>query len=261
MIIGDLLGVPREDQELIHDWTDALARNQHNVESGPLIAAHAGMTEFRSYIEAMIADHRRSPNATHRAGTFMDAVDAGRLTADELTAMFALLLAGGHETTTNLIGIGLLELLRNRSQWDALCADPSLTPRAVEELLRWVSPAQFALRLPVVDVDIAGTLVPAGQAVFVLTAGANRDPDAFVDAETLDLRRQDCDRHIAFGFGQHFCIGNALARLEGEVAFSTLARRFPDMELASDAIRIRGSSLLRTLVNLPVRLGTDHGQR
>ena len=255
MIIGDLLGVPHADHNLIHGWTDALARNHYNTEPEPLLEANAAMKSLAAYVEEMIEDHRRAPEVPDLVETLVGAEEGERLTAQELTAMFAVLLFGGHETTTNLIAIGLLSLLRNRAQWEALCDDPALAPAAVEELLRWVTPVQFGQRLPVVDVEIAGHEIPAGQAVFTMTAGVNRDPDVFAGPETLDITRTDSGNHLSLGFGPHFCLGSSLARLEGTIVFATLAERFPEIELASDSFRFEGSSLLRRLTSLPVHMG------
>jgi cytochrome P450 len=255
MIIGDLLGLPRADYELVHAWTDALARNLHNTQPGPLIAAHQAMTEFKAYVEAMVAEHRGSSENPTLVQALVDAETGERMSSEQVTAMFVVLLFAGHETTTNLMATGLLELLRRRDQWEALCADPSLAPSAVEELLRWVAPAQFLARLALVDTEVAGYPIAAGEAVIVLVAAANRDPEVFSDPELLNIQRPDVAFHLTFGFGTHFCLGNALARLEGAIWFRTLAQRFPQMSLAAESFDFEGSPGLRKLSRLPVHMG------
>jgi cytochrome P450 len=183
--------------------------------------------------------------------------EGDRLADQELTAMFVILLFAGHETTTNLIGNGLVELMRHRDQWERLCADPSLVPAAVEELLRWVTPVQWLGRVATEPFELEGVQIEAGQTVFPILAAANRDPAAFRNPERLDISRPDAKNHLALGFGPHFCIGNALARLEGTVAFATLARRFPGLELADEHLGWRGNAMLRGLEALPVRLGPE----
>jgi cytochrome P450 len=187
----------------------------------------------------------------------MQAQEGDRLADQELTAMFVVLLFAGHETTTNLIGIGLVELLRHRDQWERLCADPSLAASATEELLRWVTPVQWLGRVVTEPFELEGVRLERGQSVFPILAAANRDPEAFADPNRLDITRPDARNHLALGFGPHFCIGNALARLEGTVAFGTLARRFPELELAEDELGWRGNAMLRGLTALPVRLGRE----
>jgi cytochrome P450 len=171
--------------------------------------------------------------------------------------MFFVLLFAGHETTTNLIGTGTYELLRHHDQWDLLCADPGLLPNAVEELVRFVAPVQYAERYLLEDTEVAGVRLPAGTSVNAALASANRDPAVFDDPERLDVRRAEAGRHLAFGFGTHFCLGAHLARLEGRIALAELTRRFPAIELATDAPEWRGAPMLRGLAALPVTLGAS----
>jgi cytochrome P450 len=186
----------------------------------------------------------------------MAAEGEDRLTTDELASNFVMLLFAGHETTTNLIGIGLLELLRQRDQWQLLCDQPELAPRAVEEMLRYVTPVQWNNRVALCDFEYGGIEIPRGRLVFSVLAAANRDPDAFPDPERVDVMR-DTRGHLALGIGAHFCLGASLTRLEGRVAFETLARRFPDMQLADEDFGWRGSALLRSPDRLPIALGPE----
>jgi cytochrome P450 len=223
--------------------------------------AHAAMRDFRAYVDAMLDDHRRNPSASDLVGALIDAEQGERLTADELAGMFFVLLFAGHETTTSLIGTGMLELLRHRDQWEKLCADPSLAPATTEELLRWVTPVQWTTRVTNVEVEVAGTCIPPETTVFPMIASANRDPTVFAEPETLDITREDSGQHLALGFGSHFCLGAALARLEGTIAYRTLATRFPNIELASDSFAYGGNAMLRRPATLPVRLGRDERSR
>ena len=222
-----------------------------------MIDAHHAIEEFRAYVGGVIARHRADPDAgSELVAALLGAEGEEQLSEDELAAMFVVLLFAGHETTTNLISIGLVELLRERDQWELLCRDPSLVPGAVEELLRWVTPVQWEQRLVVEDVELGGALLERGQTVLTMLAGANRDPEVFERADELDITREDARKHLSFGHGPHFCLGASLARLEGEIAFTELTRRFPDIELAVDPgeLVFQGAAMMRQLRALPVRL-------
>lgn len=256
MVIADMLGVPDSQREQIHVWSNQLGRNRNGDDPDALMVAHGAMREFRHYVEEILVPMRQDGGGTDLVTALLQAEAGERLTLPELTSMFVVLLFAGHETTTNLIGNGLLELMRHRDQWERLCDDPSIAPQATEELLRWVTPVQWLGRVALEDIQVAGQTIPQGQTVFPVLAAANRDPDVFADAERLDLTRRDARQHVALGFGPHFCLGNALARMEGTVVFETLARRYPDMELVDDQPRWRGNAMLRGLERLEVRFGT-----
>jgi cytochrome P450 len=258
MIICDMLGVPPEDREKVHAWSGRLGRNRTGTEAGPLMDAHAAMAEFRGYVEEIVARHRTEPDSVSPlVAALLDAEQGERLSEIELTAMFVILLFAGHETTTNLIGIGILELLRHRDQWDRLVADPNLSGGATEELLRFVTPVQWLSREAVSDFEVDGVAIHAGDTVTACLAGANRDATVFPDPDRLDLTRVNSRDHLSLGFGLHFCLGASLARLEGRIVFRRLAERFPDMRLAADPADLgwQGHALLRGLSALPVDLG------
>ncbi len=187
----------------------------------------------------------------------MEAEGSERLSGEEMTANFVVLLFAGHETTTNLIALGLRELLLDREQWQRLVDDPTMIRGAVEELLRWVSPVQWISRVAALDQEIAGVEVARGDAVHLVLGAANRDPAVFADPETLDVGRADANEHLALGFGPHFCLGNALARLEARIALEALVRRFPDIDLAGEPESWTGAAMLRTITDLPVVMGAD----
>jgi cytochrome P450 len=254
MIMTDLIGVPPEDRQLIKDFSRDWFAYQFTTDDRMFLSLNAqrGMI---GYVKDMIDENRRNPNPTSLVETFLGAEHDERLSEDELAGMFFLLLFAGHETTTNLIATGVLELLRNRDQWEALVADPTLVPNAVEEMVRCVSPTQFLNRVAIVDVTLAGTEIPKGSSVVTLLAAANRDPLVFDDPWKFNIRRRDAGKNVSFGFGKHFCLGNSLSRLEGTIALEALTQRVPELELATDTFTWRGGPQLRGLESLPVRIG------
>ena len=161
-------------------------------------------------------------------------------------------MVGGQETTTNLIGNGLLTLLRNRAQLEQLRSDPNLLASAVEELLRYESPSQHTGRIAREDVEMGGKVIRKGQAVMAIMAAGNRDPGRFPEPDALILDRAD-NKHLAFGWSSHFCFGAPLARMEGQIAFETLLRRLPNLQLATEELTWRTNSGLRGLTALPVK--------
>lgn len=182
--------------------------------------------------------------------------DGDKLSRDEIAAMIFLLLLAGHDTTANLIGSSTLALLEHPEQADRLREDASITGSAVEELLRFTTPVPCgAARIVLEDVDIAGTTIPKGSSVLGMIISANRDESVFNDPDTLDLGR-DPNRHVTFAFGKHFCLGNQLARLEGQIAIGALVQRFPNMRLAvpPHQLSYKPTQSLRGLRNLPLRL-------
>jgi cytochrome P450 len=189
------------------------------------------------------------------ARTLLDGRASEALTEDELVAMYLLILFGGSETTTNLLGNGFLALQRHRDQWDLLVKDPSLVRGAVDELLRYDSPHHYLPRVAAEPFELGGQRIDAGDTVIVLMGAANRDPEVFDQPERLDITRPNRAEHLSLAFGPHFCLGAALARLEGEIVFATLVTRFPQARLLTDDIRYGGSAMLRAIQHLPADLG------
>jgi len=179
-----------------------------------------------------------------------------RLDEEEIVANLVVTMVGGQETTTNLIGNGVLTLLRHPEHLRRLREDDALIPSAVEELLRFESPSQHTARLAPEDVELGGQALKKGQAVIAVMAAGNRDPERFPDPDRLDLERKD-NRHLAFGWAAHFCFGAPLARLEGQIAFRAILRRLDDLAL-DPAHRLvwRHNLGLRGLEALPVTFGT-----
>jgi cytochrome P450 len=259
LAICGMLGVPDGERAMIHEWSGRLGRNRGGDDPQAVMAAWDAMGQFRRYVEEILVPLRRSEPSSDLVSALLEAEQGERLTDRELTAMFVVLLFAGHETTTNLIATGLRELLLHPQQWERLRADPSLILAAVEELLRWVSPVQWTARVAATDLRIGELDVSRGEAVFLVVAAANRDPEEFHDPERLDVGRADSKAHLSLGFGAHFCLGNALARLEAAIALTTIATRFPDIRLAGEPAGWEGNTMLRRLSDLPVVLGAERG--
>jgi cytochrome P450 len=236
LVIAEMLGVPAEDRERFKAWSTDLATDFGIPWSagGSLledkIAAQSGAAALLAYMEELIV-HRRHDRHDDLLQELIDAgTKSGAMSEPELIANSAFLLFAGHETTTNLIGNGMLALLRDPAALGALREQPALLPTAVEELLRFDAPVQFASRRALVDLDIGGHRVTAGQRIRFCLGAANHDPEQFPDPDRLDCARRP-NRHLTFSHGIHFCLGAALARLEGEIVFGTLLRRFGWLEL------------------------------
>ncbi len=255
LIVADLLGVPHSDIDRIHAWSGALGAANASTEAAPFLLAQETLREFRAYVDAMVSAQRMSPCATDLLATLMGAEDDGRLSEEELAALFVQILFAGHETTMNLIGNGLLSLLRHRDQWDLLVSDPGRIPDAVEELMRFVSPALFVTRVARDRLSLDGTRIEPGQTILLVLGAANRDPDVFDDPDRLDVTRAESKRQLGFGFGRHHCLGAALARLEAQTVFRELTIQHPDAELADRPLTWAGGAMLRHLTELPVILG------
>jgi cytochrome P450 len=257
IVAAELLGVPSEHFGQLKTWSqdfaEMLGNFQHNPEHAPRIAK--SVEAMTAYFRQALADQRGQP-PRGLIGDLMNAeVDGDRLTDDEIIANVIVTMVGGQETTTNLIGNGMLALLRHRDQLERLRDDPALVPSAVEELLRYDCPSQQTARLAPDDVVLGGKTIRKRQAVIAVMAAANRDPQRFPDPDRLDLGRRD-NRHVAFGWGPHFCFGAALARIEGQVAFETLLRRLPNIQLAPGSLGWRTNLGLRGLTALPLTFGS-----
>jgi cytochrome P450 len=255
IVICELLGVPIADHERFRSWGLAIARGLDSVLLPPdspvrerALAARSGLA---AYFRELIAERRKSPRED-LLSALIAAEEAGdTLGEDELLSTCILLLIAGHETTVNLIGNGTLALLRHPDQLRRLRETPALIGSAVEELLRFDGPVQRTARVPNADITIGGRTIKEGELLMPFIAAADRDPAQFPDPDRLDLGRTE-NRHIAFGWGIHFCLGAPLARVEGRIAINTLAQRFPKLALATAAPEYRPSLTLRGLARLPV---------
>ena len=206
------------------------------------------------YFRSAMGEQRRYPRKGLVSALMSAEIQGDRLSEDEVIANCILTMVGGQETTTNLIGNGLVSLLRNPDQLEKLLGDPALVPSAVEELLRYEAPSQHTARRAPEDVELGGKRIGKGQAVIAVMGAANRDPERFPDPDRLDITRSD-NRHVSFGWGPHFCFGAALARIEGQVAFETMLRRLPDLRLDPGPLVWRTNLGLRGLTTLPVSFG------
>jgi cytochrome P450 len=253
-VIVDLIGVPQSDRDMIWDWSEAIA-DHYSLHAGVLERADRALAAFRTYIRDMIARLRTTGEGPELAKLLLQGHATDVLTDEELVATYLILLFGGSETTTNLLGNGFLALQRHRGQWDRLVADPALARAAVDEVMRYDSPHHYLLRVALEDFKIGGERIEAGDTVIPLMGAANRDPDVFAGPATLDVTRPNRAEHLSLAFGPHFCLGAALARLEAEIVLSTLVTRFPDARLRTDRIEYGSSAMLRSIKNLPVDLG------
>jgi cytochrome P450 len=255
-VLGDLLGIPLDDLDQVHAWAAKIAENKFNADSEQdAIEADAAYEGLMGYIDMLVARQRASGNSTGLVSALMSAEDSGTVSHAEATAMIALMIFAGHETTSNLLAIGTLELLRRPEQWADLCADPGLIPAAIEELLRFVSPVQFLQYTATESRDLGGGQVKSGDTVIGVLAAANRDPEVFTEPDALQIRRTDSRNHLGFGLGPHFCLGAGLARMEATSMFRELTRRLPHIELADDDLAWGGRAL-RTPLEMPIRCHT-----
>jgi len=255
IVICQMLGVPVEDRERFKKWGLDIARGLDAImlppDSDVVRRSTQSRQELAGYFRQLIAQRRSSPRDDLLSGLIAAEEAGDKLSETELLATCILLLVAGHETTVNLIGNGTLALLRHPEQLRRLRDEPGLIGSAVEELLRYDGPVQRTARIPSEDLTIAGHTIPKGDMVLPFIGAADRDPAQFPDPDRLDLGRAD-NRHIAFGWGIHFCIGAPLARVEGQIAIATLVRKLPKLALASEKPEHRLSLTLRGLKTLPV---------
>ena len=254
-VICQMLGVPVEDRERFKQWGLDIARGLDAIllppDSDVARRSAAARRALAEYFRALIAERRAAPRGD-MLSDLIAAEEAGdKLSEDELLATCILLLVAGHETTVNLIGNGTLALLRHPEQLRRLRENPGLIASAVEELLRYDGPVQRTARIPSADVTFDGLTIGKGEMVMPFIGAADRDPAQFPDPDRLDITRTD-NRHIAFGWGIHFCLGAPLARVEGQIAIGTLVQRLPKLALATDRPEYRQSLTLRGLTTLPV---------
>lgn len=252
IITAEMLGVPTEDHPRLKVWSqdfaEMLGNFEHDAECVPRILKST--EDMTAYFRAAMRKDKLRPDGL--VGSLTNAeVDGDRLTEEEVIANCIITMIGGQETTTNLVASGTLSLMRNPSELERLRTNPSLLPTAVEELLRYECPVQHTARIVPEDTVIDGKLMKKGQAVIAVMAAANRDPDRFPDPDRLDITRED-NRHLAFGWGAHFCFGGPLARLEAQVVFEEMLAAFPVWTLEPGPVVWRTNLGIRGLSALHV---------
>jgi cytochrome P450 len=255
-IIGDILGVEERDRDRVLQFGEHAAPSlDFALTYEQFRTVEQGLVDFDRWLGQHMAQLRRNPGDNLMSKLIAAQVDGQHLSDVELRATAGLVLAAGFETTVNLLGNGVLLLVDNPDQLAILRDEPDLWPNAVDEILRLESPVQMTARVADKDVEIAGRQVRKDSFVAMIIAAANRDPAVFDNPTRLDVRRENASRHLAFSGGRHFCVGAALARLEGEVGLRSLFDRFPDLATAGPGQR-RPTRVLRGWQSLPVRLRT-----
>jgi cytochrome P450 len=256
MVITALLGAPREDEDQLREWADATLHREPG-ETGPSEAARAAMSEVNAYWQRHIDARRAEPRDDIMSELIAAELEVGdgtvrHLTDDELHAFYGLLSAAGNETVARFLGWAVTALATFPDQRRRLVDDPSISANAVEEILRYEAPSPIQGRWVTRDVELHGQVIPAGSKVALLTGSANRDDREFHDPDRLDLTRP-IGRHVAFGYGVHFCLGAALARLEARVALEETVKRFPTWEVDWDGTEMVHTSTVRGYAKVPIR--------
>ena len=252
IVIAELLGIPAEDRDRFRVWSNTFVSPSLGEEALGVFLEHT--REFLTYLTELFEQRRAEPRDDLVSALLQAEEQGDSLKENELFSMMILLIVAGHETTVSLIANSVLALLTHPEELERLQRDPSLVAAAIEELLRYDSPVERTItRWAATDVELGGHTIRRGDFVIAVLGSANRDPERFPSADTLDLDREDV-RHIGFGRGKHFCLGAPLARVEAEIALTTLLRRLPGLRLAvpPDALRYRPVPLFRSLASLPV---------
>ncbi len=257
-VITEMLGLPPEDRDQLKKWSDDFIAFFSNhpamVTLEQYRRSQESMNAMIDYFRSKLPGIRSSARACLMHTMELAEHQGDQLTEEELFANANLMLIAGHETTTGLIGNGIVALLQNPDQMKLLLSDETLLPNAIEEFLRRDGPVHFTNRVAREDVVIGGKTILKGQLVFLFVAAANRDPAHFPEPARLDITRKD-HKHVALGQGHHFCLGAPLARLEGQIAFSTILRRLPNLRLDTDKLVYRDNLNIRSLVTLPLAFG------
>jgi pimeloyl-[acyl-carrier protein] synthase len=254
-VISEILGIPPEDHDLLKQWSHWLGYIFDPMKASDVSQQmNQSIVEFREYLTQLIAKRRQKPESDLISALIQTRDEQDQLSEEELLVTGMLLFASGEETTVNLIGNGVLSLLRHPAQLEKLRQNPALIPSAVEEFLRYESPLQISGRTAIENIEIGGKLIKKGPPVFLILGAANRDPARFPNPDQLDITRTD-NNHFAFGDGIHYCMGAALARNQGQIAINTLVQKLPNLRLQNNHLEWRENIFLRGLKSLPVSCG------
>ena len=253
-VISEMLGMPESDKDQIAEWSGTIVKSLDPMLAIDAFAEiRAASDAMNAHIDGVITWKRGNPADDLLTALIQAEEDGDRLTSIELRDQVALLFIAGHETTVNLIGTGIYELLRNPDQAALWRDDPELDVTAVDEMLRFVSPVQFSRRITLDEIEFQGKIIPKGMFVLAGLASSNHDPAKWgPTADDLDLRREGAGQHLSFGSGAHYCLGASLAKLEASIAMSSFLRRFPDAIVDKDGIAWNGRINLRGLEHLPI---------
>jgi pimeloyl-[acyl-carrier protein] synthase len=253
IVTAKMMGVPAEDHRQLSAWVIDIAEVLGNFQHHPsrVAAIVRSLQDLKTYVVRQMEELRASPNSGLIYSLMTAEIDGTRLSDDEVIASTIITMIGGHETTTNLIASGFLTLLRNPETFEKLRKSPEIVASAVEELLRFESPVQHTARIAPADMQLGGKSIRKGARVVAVLAAANRDPQRFPNPDEVELLRPD-NRHLAFGWGSHFCFGAPLARIEGQIAFNTLLRRLAKPALIHQTLDWRDNAGLRGLTQLMI---------
>jgi hypothetical protein len=256
IVIGEMMGLPREDRQRLKSWSDMLVGFLGSPLQTPEMFEEAvrGITSMEDYLRQVIAERRKRPGEDLISQLLAAEEQGGILEEQEILSTCSLVLFGGHETTTNLIGNAVNALLEHPDQLEALQREPGAVGSAVEEVLRFDSPVQRQIRLAAEDLEVGGQRISKGQTMVLMIGSANRDAAQFSEPDRLDILRKE-NRHLTFGMGAHFCVGASLGRLEAQLALGTLMRRFPGLKRAEGTPDRMVNLSLRGFTSLPVQLG------
>jgi cholest-4-en-3-one 26-monooxygenase len=250
-VIAELMGVPQKDRHKVFDWSNKLIGFDDPEFTTTEEEGHRAATEMYLYANELALERKRCPVDDLVTKLLTGEVDGTRLTEMEFDSFFLLLAVAGNETTRNLITQGMRALFEHPDQFELLRQDPSLVPSAVEEMLRWNPPVMYFRRTVTEDTELGGVELRRGDKVCLYYPSANRDESAFANPNRFDVRRKP-NPHLAFGIGEHFCLGSHLARMEIQIMFDQIVRRLPDIELAGP-IRFLRSNFIDGIKSMPVR--------
>ena len=283
ILIAEMIGIRKEDRKRFHQWSDAMISAQGNMDNPEIIAkSGAAAMEYMTYVTAVIEDRRKEPKDdlisilvqakddgvlvehTHEQSEAIDAsLDRSDehmlMNNDELIKMSILLMVAGNETTRNGLSGGMQLLIENPDARQRLIDDPSLIPTAVEEMLRLVSPVLSFLRTATQDTELRGVPIKQGEKVLMMYGSANRDAEEFENPDDFNIDRNP--HHVAFGIGNHFCLGANLARMEMRVALNELLRRVPDMDYSASGPEMGSSALVRSVQHMHVKFTPENAQQ